>query len=153
LGLTGGLLVVGAVVMALVDLYPTTPATPGGLSWPAWTGPTNESLNGALRVLLITVAGTALGVWLAGKWLPKTPLYASLVSQGASGAATTAAFVAQEHTLLGQTGVTISALCPGGKARFGESILDVMSQGDMLEKGRAVRVIGFSTGTAIVEAV
>lgn len=153
LGVAGGLLAIGAVVMALVDLYPTTPVTPGGMSWPAWTGPTSDSLNGALRVLLLTLTGTALGVWLAGKWLPKTPLYAALVSRGESGAATTAAFVTQENTLFGQSGVTISALCPGGKARFGEAVLDVMSQGEMLEKGRVVRVVGFSTGTAIVEAL
>jgi membrane-bound serine protease (ClpP class) len=55
--------------------------------------------------------------------------------------------------MLGKTGVTISALRPGGKAQFGDAILDVMSQGDMLEKGRAVRIVSFSAGAAVVEAV
>jgi len=44
-------------------------------------------------------------------------------------------------------------LRPGGKAQFGEAILDVMSQGDMVEKGRTVRIIGFSAGAAVVELV
>ena len=37
--------------------------------------------------------------------------------------------------------MTISPLRPGGKAQFGDAILDVMSQGDMLPKGTAVRII------------
>ena len=144
-----------AIVMALVDLYPAVPLAPGGPtpSWPRFAGPTQESVEHALQVLLIAIGGTAFGVWLASIWLPKTPLYTSLVSQGASGAATTAAFAAQESALLGKTGVTISALRPGGKAQFGDDILDVMSQGDMLARGTAVRITSFSGGTAIVETV
>ena len=155
LGVAGALLMVLAVVMALVDLYPAVPLAPGGPvpAWPRFAGPTAESFEHALQVLLIAFGGTACGVWLASKWLPKTPLYASLVSQGASGAATTAALAAQERARLGQTGVAISPLRPGGKAQFGNAILDVMSQGDMLPKGTAVRITGFSGGTAVVETV
>jgi membrane-bound serine protease (ClpP class) len=157
LGIAGALLMVLAIVMALVDLYPNVPVTPvpgtPTTMWPRFGGATRESVEHALQTLLIAVGGIALGVWIASKLLPKTSLYASLVSQGASGEVTTAAFVAQENALLGKTGVTISALRPGGKAQFGDSILDVMSQGDMLGKGTAVRVIGFSGGAAIVEAI
>jgi membrane-bound serine protease (ClpP class) len=116
-------------------------------------GPTRESLERSLRGLLIAAAGIALGIWLASKWLPKTSLYAALVSHGASGAATTAAFARQENTMIGKTGVTISALRPSGKAQFGDAIMDVMSQGDLIERGQAVRIVNFSTGTAVVEAV
>ncbi len=153
LGVAGALLMVVAMIMALVDLYPSVPTSPGGVSWPSFGGPTQESFEHAMHVLLLAAAGVAVGGWLASKWLPKTSLYAALISQGASGAATTAAFAAQESTMLGKTGVTISPLRPGGKAQFGESILDVTSQGDLLEKGRAVRIIGFSAGTAVVETV
>ena len=155
LGVTGGLMMILSIVMALVDLYPAVPLTPTGPtpSWPRFAGPTSESLEHALRVLLIATAGTAFGVWLVSKWLPKTSLYAALVSQGTSGEKTTAAFVAQENTMIHKTGVTISALRPGGKAQFGDTILDVMSQGDMLSKGTAVRIVGFSAGAAIVEVI
>jgi membrane-bound serine protease (ClpP class) len=143
--------------MALVDLYPAVPLTPApGVptpSWPRFGGATRESVEHALQTLLIAIGGIALGVWIASKLLPKTSLYAALVSQGASGEATTAAFVSQENALLGKTGVTISALRPGGKAQFGDAILDVMSQGDMLGKGTAVRIIGFSGGAAIVQVI
>ncbi len=157
LGIAGALLMVLAIIMALVDLYPTVPLTPvpgaPTPSWPRFGGATRESVEHALQTLLIAIGGIAIGVWIASKLLPKTSLYASLVSQGASGEATSAAFVSQENALLGKTGVTISALRPGGKAQFGDSILDVMSQGDMLGKGTAVRIIGFSGGTAIVQVI
>jgi len=155
LGVSGALLMVLAIIMALVDLYPAVPTIPGGPTptWPRFAGPTGESVEHALRVLLIATVGIAVGVWLASKWLPKTSMYAALVSQGASGEKTSAAFAAQENTMLHKTGVTISPLRPGGKAQFGDAILDVMSHGDMIAKGTAVRIVGFSGGAAIVETV
>ncbi len=153
LGVAGAGLMVLSIVMALVDLYPGVPASPGGISWPTIAGPTGESVERALRTLLIAVAGVALGVWLASKWLPKTSIYATIVSHGVSGGETTAAYLTQETTMLGKTGVTISPLRPGGKAQFGDSIVDVMSQGDAIEKGATVRILSFSGGIPIVEAV
>ncbi len=153
LGVAGALLMVLAIVMALIDLYPGVPTTPGLPALPRFAGPSRASLNHALQVLLIAMAGSVLAVWIASKYLPKTSIYASMVSQGASGAATTTAFETQAQVWLGKAGVTLSPLRPGGKAQFGETILDVMSQGDMVGKGVAVRVVGFSTGAAIVEQV
>lgn len=155
LGATGALLMILSIVMALVDLYPAVPALPDGPtpSWPRIAGPTGESLERALTTLSIALGGIALGVWLAGKWLPKTSMYAALVSQGASGEATTAAYAAQANAMMGKMGVTISALRPGGKAQFGDAILDVMSQGNMIGAGTNVRVVGFSGGAAVVEEV
>jgi membrane-bound ClpP family serine protease len=47
--------------------------------------------------------------------------------------------------------VVLTPLHPGGKARFGDEILDVVSQGDPIESGRTVRVIGHRGFEAIVE--
>ncbi|MBI3415784.1 MAG: NfeD family protein, partial [Verrucomicrobia bacterium] len=41
---------------------------------------------------------------------------------------------------------------PGGKAKFGDETLDVMTQGELIEKGQTVKVIGHSGTEAIVEA-
>jgi membrane-bound serine protease (ClpP class) len=155
LGVTGALLMVLAIVMALVDLYPGVPSVPGGPtpSWPRFAGPTRESIEHSLQTLLLALAGIVVGLWLVSKWLPKTSMYSALVSRSASGAATTAAFAAQETAWLGKTGVTISALRPSGKAQFGETILDVISQGEMIGVGTAVKVVGFSAGAAVVEEV
>lgn len=155
LGVIGALLMILSIVMALVDLYPNVPATPGtpGPAWPSFGGATRESIEDALRTLLIAAIGVAAGVFIMSRLLPKTSFYSGMVSQGASGSATTAAFAQKENTLLGRTGITISALRPGGKAQFGDTILDVMSQGVMIGNGTEVRIIGFNTGTPIVEEV
>jgi membrane-bound ClpP family serine protease len=57
----------------------------------------------------------------------------------------------QRTARLGQTGLAISTLRPGGKAQFGDEILDVISQGELVPKGTKVRIIGYSGGEAIVE--
>jgi membrane-bound serine protease (ClpP class) len=54
---------------------------------------------------------------------------------------------------VGQIGVALSTLRPGGKAQFGKDILDVISQGDMIEKGARVKVVGHSGSEAVVEVV
>jgi membrane-bound ClpP family serine protease len=59
----------------------------------------------------------------------------------------------QQSKQVGEMGVATSVLRPGGKARFGDQIIDVISQGEMVPKGSRVKVIGHSGREAIVEAV
>ena len=156
LGVTGAMIMLVAVVMALVDLYPAIPAVPapglpavpslpefGRLNWQMFERP--------LYNLLVAVCGSAVCVWLANKWLPDTPIYRALVSQSASGVQSVLAQDQQRHALSGQIGVALSPLRPGGKAQFGDAILDVMTQGDLIPPGARVRIIGFSATEAVVE--
>jgi membrane-bound serine protease (ClpP class) len=147
IGMLGAVLMLAAVVMAMVDLYPA----PGPGALPAL--PSLDKFQLPLRQLLIATVGGGLGIWLASLILPKTPIYRAVVSQSASGVKTEAAFAQQSKLRLGLTGVTLSALRPGGKAQFGDAILDVISQGDMVPKGTAVRIIGGSGSEALVEVV
>ena len=133
--------------MAMVDLYPAT--TPGFL--PAM--PTFDKFDLPLQNLFIATFGGGLAIWLASLILPKTPLYRAVISQSASGMQTEAKMEAQKKSRHGQIGVTTSVLRPGGKAQFGEEILDVVSQGDMMPKGTRVRIVGSSGGESIVEAM
>jgi membrane-bound serine protease (ClpP class) len=63
----------------------------------------------------------------------------------------TAAQEALQESLIGQSGVTISQLYPGGKARFGERTLDVLTEGELVEQGRRVRIIGHTGADAVVK--
>ena len=102
------------------------------------------------RVALLPAVG-GLGIWLASLILPKTSFYRAVVSHSASGMKTEAALEQQRKSRRGQLGVTVSALRPGGKAQFGDEILDVISQGEMVPKGIQVRIIGDSGAEALVE--
>ena len=106
-----------------------------------------------LNALAIAFVGAIVVILVLSRVLPKTSLYPALVSQGASGVQSDAVLTATHHQRLGWEGIALSPLRPGGKAKFGEEILDVVSEGDLIEKGRKVRIIGNSGHEAVVEAV
>jgi membrane-bound serine protease (ClpP class) len=141
-GVTGAVLMLVAIVMGMVDMYPGTP-----------TLPSLPQLQMPLRQLAIAVVGTAVVGLLLAPILPKTPFFRRLVSQTASGVASVAAQEEQREARIGQIGVAISPLRPGGKARFGDHILDVITQGEMIDPGQSVKIIGHSGPDAVVEAV
>ena len=149
LGLAGATLMLAAVVMAMVDLYPAkTPAFPGLPAMPELV-----DFNRSLGILGLTTVGSVAVILVLSRFLPRTPLYRAVVSQSASGVRSEAVQEERRALLQGQVGVTICPLRPGGKAQFGDQMLDVISQGDMVPKGARVRVIGHSGTQAIVEVL
>ena len=141
-GVGGAVLMLVAIVMGMVDMYPGTPRLP-----------TLPQLQLPLRDLGIALAGTVVIAAMLARFLPKTPFFQKLVSQTASGVSSGAAQEAQQEARLGHIGVAISQLYPGGKAQFGDQILDVLTQGEMVERGRPVKIIGHTGPDAVVEEV
>lgn len=141
-GLSGLALILVSLVMALVDMYPGMPPVP-----------TLPQLRLPLRDLGIAAIGSVVAIVILARLLPKTPLYAVLVSQEASGVASVVQREAAATSRVGLEGVAISALHPGGKAQFGEEVLDVTTQGEMIEAGAPVRIIRHSLGESVVEQI
>jgi len=142
LGFAGAALMLVALVMAMVDVYPGMPSVP-----------TFDKLELPLRDLFIAFVGAAVAVGVLSRWLPKTSIYGKLVSQTASGVNSVIQLEYRQTSQIGQIGMALSPLRPGGKAQFGSEILDVMTQGEMIEKGRRVKIIGHSGTEAVVEAL
>jgi membrane-bound serine protease (ClpP class) len=140
LGLTGGLLMLVTVVMAMVDHYPGMP-----------TLPSLPQLRAPLQDLLYAALGSVVVILLLARYLPRTPIYSVLVSQNASATETMRAQALAQQQQLGREGVALSILRPGGKAQFGDEILDVITQGDLIEKGTRVRILSHSGHEAVVE--
>lgn len=111
--------VVGAVVTAFMNQ--------GGLTGTIFL---------ALAVILVPVSLIA-----AFTMLPRTAIGKRLtlrLSQKQS-----AGYVSQnaeEDKLLGQTGVAISVLRPSGEAKIGDRRYDVVTEGEMIEKGTPIEV-------------
>ena len=57
-----------------------------------------------------------------------------------------------EH-LGGKRGVTTTQLTPSGKARFGDEIVDVMTEGDVLSRGTDVYVVKVAGNEVVVRAI
>lgn len=141
-GIIGAVLMLVALIMGMVDMYPGAPLLP-----------TFPDLQDSLRdISVAVVVSFVIGLILA-PFLPKTPFFRQLVSQTASGVSSVAALEAQQEARVGQFGVAISQLYPGGKARFGDQLLDVVTRGEMVEKGRTVKIIGHNGPNAVVEEV
>jgi len=141
LGLMGAGIMLAALVMAMVDIYPGGPVLP---SLPQVQVP--------LTRMTFSFAAAGVLCWLLSLWLPKSSIYARLVTKSASGEQSVARAAQVQTSRVGQVGVALSALRPGGKAQFGDDIIDVIAQGEMIAKGKQVRVIGHSSNDAIVEA-
>ncbi len=140
LGASGAALMFLGLMMAMVDVYPGMPVIP---SLP--------QLRMPLQGMAIAIFGSLAVGFILSRFLPKTAIYGELVSHSASGVTSVEAAERIQKSRMGQVGVAVSALRPGGKARFGEEIIDVITQGEMIEAGVAVRVVDHSAAEAIVE--
>jgi membrane-bound serine protease (ClpP class) len=139
-GLVGAALMLIAIIMGTVDLYPGMPPIP-----------TLPQLQVPIRDLLVAVAGGGLSVYLISRILPRTPIYGMLVSHSTSGEGSVRELWTVQESQIGREGVALSNLRPGGKAQFEDVILDVITQGDLIPKGTSVRIISHSGREAVVE--
>jgi membrane-bound serine protease (ClpP class) len=141
-GLIGATLVIAALIMAAVDWYPGTPSLP-----------TMPQLQLPLTNLLIAAVGSGAVLWVLSIWLPRTAYFERLVPRTASGVASVEKTAAEQAGQVGLVGVAISPLRPGGKARFGDQVLDVIADGGMIAKDSRVKIIRHSSAEAVVESV
>lgn len=141
-GVVGALLVFTAIGMAMVDRVDfeyTWKGLPGADSWGSVLG--NAAATVALgligAVVLILVAMRFLPESKAGSWMIlKESLAggASLPVESDGGTETRASYV-------GLTGTAATDLRPAGKGAFGTLHLDIISDGEFIEKGAALRVV------------
>ncbi len=143
-GLIGVTLVMFTLIMALADYYPGTPVD--------FSFATDAVLR-AIPTLLAAFIGSLAVLYYISIRFPQMKAYQVLASETASGVAADQEIHAEQQSRLGLVGETISPLRPGGKARFGDRILSAVSEGDMLDAGVRVRIIGNSGLDAVVELV
>jgi membrane-bound serine protease (ClpP class) len=143
-GLLGIVLMLVSLVLAMVP--------PAGLIDDSTMG-----FRGALNILMLAL-GTGFGAFfLVLKLVPRSSFF------NRSGLITNAAIVgvpnadsiveAQERNamLLGKIGVAITPLRPAGKIDVGGQVLDVVAEGDFVEKGERVEIIDASVFRAVVK--
>jgi len=140
LGILGLVSILISVLMAGIDIYPDTPIVPN-----------IESLSGSIKQLLIAFGSAIIGGILLRRFLPHTNIYQLMVSKSASGAGYDNELASLQQKELGLTGIAISDLRPGGKAQFGDKILDVITNGELISKGARVKIIGHSGTNRLVE--
>jgi len=146
LALAGTVLMLGALLWAMVDFYPSAP------EWPSFD------------VLLLPLANLGVAIGLSGviifflaQFFPKLPVLRRLVlttSEPGGGSLTMDEPGAGRGAVrAGEQGKAISMLRPIGRAEFGGEIYDARAEGEFVPQGAAVRALRVEGSEVIVERV
>jgi len=131
-GLGGGLMILASLVLASQT----------------FVLPANAWQVTKLRDSLLVIAGAGVGVIVIGalmkRWLPHVPLLGGIVLRPPSAKEaedlSRRESLARFESLLGERGVTTTQLTPGGKARFGGQLVNVIADGEVIPSGTEVVV-------------
>jgi len=138
LGLGGGLLVIAALVLASQS----------------FVLPTNDYQIRQLQWSLLGILGAAVGVALVGvlvrRWLPRAPVLRHVLLEPP---AEDLAAEEPPPVAVGRRGVATTRLVPAGKARIDGHLVDVATDGHLVEPGAAVQVVEVRGGRILVRPV
>lgn len=135
------LTVLGIVLMSQTFVLPQNEYQLTVLSRSVWT-----ALGGLLSLVLAFVGFRML--------LPSVPLFRSLVMEsGRADARDQKESLGDYQYLMHQMGTATTPLRPSGKAAFESDIIQVVSDGSMIEKGDRVRVVEVHATRVVVEPV
>ena len=145
-GFLGVVCVLVSVLWAMVEKLPAAPPIPGAPAMPGLA---------AFQIPMIKLAGAMIGagvlVAILLKFLPKARgAYGGLVltkQLDKSGGFTSAETHAE---LIGQKGVALSMLRPSGTARFGERVVDVITEGEFIPPGAHLEVVAVHGAQVVV---
>jgi membrane-bound ClpP family serine protease len=147
-----GIFGLGGAAMVLVSLV---------LASQTFVLPRNAYELEELKQSLLTIVGAGVGivvaVWLLRRRLPETALFHRLFLQPPVGEEAhqieRREMLLDLEDLLGKQGIATTRLRPGGKARFGDALVDVLTDGDAVDRGAQVEVVEVHGNRVIVRAV
>ncbi len=111
-----------------------------------------EVLTKGIWIALGSAAGLVVGIALIRALLPSVPLFRGLVMEAPDGMTIdTRGQLADFTHLEGCDGTATTSLRPSGKARFGDQIVAVVSDGTSVAAGEPIRVIEVRGNRIVVE--
>jgi membrane-bound ClpP family serine protease len=145
------LLIIGAVLMFLETLLPGMIAGIAGficLMTAVILGYRDFGFQTGNLLLLGVLTGLVIGVvcWL--KFFPESRLAKKFISQGAVGE-----LGVSKPELLNGTGVALTQLRPSGSAKINGQRVDVVTEGGLIERGTAIKVVAIEGSRVVVRPV
>src|SRR5690606_15767856 len=139
-GLGGGAMILASLILASQTFV-----------WPQ-----NEyqlhQLPRSLAIVSSAVIGLAVSGYLMRRYLAQTRLLRGIALEAPAEGATEDVRGAYDH-LVGEVGIAETPLRPAGKVRFGDKVVDVVSDGGMVTAGQPVRVESVLGNRVIVTPV
>jgi membrane-bound serine protease (ClpP class) len=144
-GVIGVFLMLGSLLWAMIDRYP-------GQTF----FPTGAMLRVPLMNLLVALIAATIAIIILARYLPRTSVYRRFVlsadiPSGPSLAGAPREFSAMEVSP-GAAGTALTTLRPSGKARFGDHVVDVVTEGDFIAAETAVAVVSTDGMRVVVKA-
>jgi len=123
--------------------------------------PDNQLQVDQLERSLLTIGSAGVGIVAAAlllrRWLPQAPLLNRMMLQPPEGEE--AERISRREQLVeledfvGSRGTTTTQLTPGGKARFGTMLVDVITDGDVVAPGTEIEVVEVYGNRVVVSVV
>ncbi len=144
-GLGGGLMVIASLILASQT----------------FVIPANEYQLEKLRNTLLVLGGAAVGSVIAAavmrRFLPSVPVFNRMMlappsSEEMEVISQREALADFQH-LLGATGIATTRLVLSGKARIGDQLVDVMADGEAIDRGTPITVVEVTGSRVVVRAV
>lgn len=99
-------------------------------------------------VLVIVLVGFVVGTLCWMRYLPDSPMARLFISRGTIGN-----IGAEQPGLVGRTGTALTTLRPSGAALIEGQRVDVVSEGEMIQKGSQIKVIATEGLRVVVRAM
>ena len=128
-GIAGLILVMGSLFTGLIGNV--------GLHFPSGGAVQSAIGTMAITLILLVVLGYSLG-----RYLPRSERFKTLVLAPELNSAYGYTSSESEERLMGQTGTTLSPLRPSGAADIDGRRVDVVTAGEFIPSGTAIRVVG-----------
>jgi membrane-bound serine protease (ClpP class) len=123
-GIVGIVALAAAVVLAMIG-----------------SSPSAADITQAFTVLGISVAITAAVTYAWLRHLPNSGRFGGLFLRGGAHQADGYIAATPRHDLVGLDGIAVTDLRPAGTAQIGQERVDVVTEGEYVAQGRAVRVV------------
>ncbi len=145
-GVAGILLIVASIFMMLLK-------SPG-----PYLPASRQEVVRVIKWMSLSLVISAFAIYLLSKVVtPRTPLFGRLVLGDAetakAGYTAGAGVAATAAGLVGKVGEAKSMLRPAGKAVFEGKLVDVVTQGDMIEKGSRIEIVEVKGNRIVVQKV
>jgi membrane-bound ClpP family serine protease len=123
--------------------------------------PRNSQQVAEMQRSLWLIGGVTVALFVASlmmrKWLPNAPIFGHMILSPPEDeereSISRRELLVDLHNLVGAQGITTTPLFPGGKARFGDAIVDVIADGDMIELGKTIEVVEVRGNRVVVREV
>ncbi len=146
---------ISGIVLFLVGLLATfIPDEPGRFPfhWPSFA-PGLEGLKNGVQTLAASIVVSIAGMVLLSRYLPRVPYVGGIIAENPTPSDVLIRDPYDGVARVGDFGTVVGQLRPSGKARFGSKLVDVVSQGDLINEGEQVEVVERRGNRVVVRRV